>query len=140
MSGGKCTAAAVAVGGCVPRPVRASWVEKALAGQSLTTETIAKSAGQVSQDLGGDILGDLYTSATSEGRRVSVGQARGDRRSRTDEVSEKGSGVLSLAPNNAMPKKTADPFRLRRSTNFRSFSSDSSMSPTAGSRRPSTWP
>jgi len=63
VSGGKCTAAAVAVGGCVPRPVRASSVEKALAGQTLTAETIAKSASQVSQDLGGDILGDLYASA-----------------------------------------------------------------------------
>jgi carbon-monoxide dehydrogenase medium subunit len=62
-SGGKCTAAAVAVGGCVPRPVRARSVENALAGQSLTPETIAKSASQVSQDLGGDILGDLYASA-----------------------------------------------------------------------------
>lgn len=63
VSGGKCTTAAVAVGGCVPRPVRASSVEKALAGQSLTAETIAKSASQVSHDLGGDILGDLYASA-----------------------------------------------------------------------------
>ena len=62
-SGGKCTAAAVAVGGLVPRPVRASSVEKALVGQSLSAETIAKAAGQISQDLGSDILGDIFASA-----------------------------------------------------------------------------
>jgi carbon-monoxide dehydrogenase medium subunit len=63
LGGGRCTAAAVAVGGCVPRPVRARAVEKALTGQSLSAETIAKASGQVSQDLGDDILGDLYASA-----------------------------------------------------------------------------
>jgi carbon-monoxide dehydrogenase medium subunit len=63
VSGGKCTAAAVAVGGLVPRPVRAAGVEKALGGQALSGETIAKAASQVSQDLGTDILGDIYASA-----------------------------------------------------------------------------
>jgi aerobic carbon-monoxide dehydrogenase medium subunit len=63
VAGGKCTAAAVAVGGLVPRPVRAAGVEKALGGQALSGETIAKAAGQVSQDLGIDILGDIYASA-----------------------------------------------------------------------------
>lgn len=62
-SSGKCTAAAVAVGGLVPRPVRASSVEKALVGQTLSAETIAKAASQVSQDLGSDILGDIFASA-----------------------------------------------------------------------------
>jgi carbon-monoxide dehydrogenase medium subunit len=62
-SGGKCTAAAVAVGGLVPRPVRASSVERALVGQALSAETIAKAAGQVSEDLGIDILGDIFASA-----------------------------------------------------------------------------
>jgi carbon-monoxide dehydrogenase medium subunit len=63
VSGGTCTAAAVALGGLVPRPVRAAGVEKALGGQALTGETIAKAASQVSEDLGADILGDIYASA-----------------------------------------------------------------------------
>jgi carbon-monoxide dehydrogenase medium subunit len=63
VSGGKCTSAAVAVGGLVPRPARAAAVEKALGGQALSGETIAKAASQVSQDLGTDILGDIYASA-----------------------------------------------------------------------------
>lgn len=62
-SGGKCTAASVAVGGLVPRPTRASGVEKALVGQVLSVDSLAKAAGQVVQDLGSDILGDLYASA-----------------------------------------------------------------------------
>ena len=63
VSGGTCTAAAVAVGGLVPRPVRAAAVEKALAGQALSAETIANAAHLVAQDLGDDILGDIYASA-----------------------------------------------------------------------------
>jgi aerobic carbon-monoxide dehydrogenase medium subunit len=62
-SGGKCTVASVAVGGLVPRPTRASAVEKALVGQALSVDSLAKAAGQVVQDLGSDILGDLYASA-----------------------------------------------------------------------------
>jgi carbon-monoxide dehydrogenase medium subunit len=38
-------------------------VEKGLVGQPLTADTIAKAAGQVAQDLGADIIGDLYASA-----------------------------------------------------------------------------
>jgi aerobic carbon-monoxide dehydrogenase medium subunit len=63
VTGGTCTAAAVAVGGLVSRPVRAATVEKALGGQALSPETIAKAASQVSQDLGADIIGDIYASA-----------------------------------------------------------------------------
>jgi aerobic carbon-monoxide dehydrogenase medium subunit len=63
VSGGRCTSAAVAVGGLVPRPMRAPALEKALAGQALGAETIAKSAPLVAHDLGDDILGDLYASA-----------------------------------------------------------------------------
>ena len=63
VSGGTCTAAAVAVGGLVPRPMRAPAVEKALAGQALSAETIANAARLVVQDLGDDILGDIYASA-----------------------------------------------------------------------------
>lgn len=62
-SGGKCTEAAVAVGGMVPRPVRASSVEKALGGQQLSADLIGKAATQVSQDLGSEILGDIFASA-----------------------------------------------------------------------------
>ena len=72
VSGGTCTAAAVAVGGCVPQPVRASSVEKALTGQSLSAETIAKAASQVTLDLGPDIIGDLYASADYRKAVVSV--------------------------------------------------------------------
>jgi aerobic carbon-monoxide dehydrogenase medium subunit len=63
VAGGKCAAAAVALGGLVPSPARAAAVEKALGGQALSGETIAKAASQVSQDLGTDILGDIYASA-----------------------------------------------------------------------------
>ncbi len=63
VTGGTCTSAAVAVGGLVPRPMRAPALEKALAGQPLGAETIAKSAPLVAHDLGDDILGDLYASA-----------------------------------------------------------------------------
>jgi carbon-monoxide dehydrogenase medium subunit len=62
-SNGKCGSAAVALGGLVPRPVRASSVEKALAGQNLSPEVITKAAEQVSNDLGSDILGDIFASA-----------------------------------------------------------------------------
>ena len=70
VSGGTCTSAAVAVGGLVPRPMRAPALEKALAGQALGAETIAKSAPLVAHDLGDDILGDIYASA--EYRKVIV--------------------------------------------------------------------
>ena len=38
-------------------------VEKALTGQVLSPEAIAQASRQVAQDLGDDILGDLYASA-----------------------------------------------------------------------------
>lgn len=63
VSGGTCTGADIAVGGCVPRPVRATAVEKALTGQVLSPEAIRQASRQVAQDLGDDILGDLYASA-----------------------------------------------------------------------------
>ena len=62
-SAGGCTAAAVGVGGLVPRPVRAISVEKALMGLVLSTDAMANAAGHVAHDLGSDILGDLYASA-----------------------------------------------------------------------------
>ena len=63
VSGGTCTAATLALGGLVARPLRAATVEQALIGQALSAETIAKAASRVTQDLTTDILGDLYASA-----------------------------------------------------------------------------
>jgi carbon-monoxide dehydrogenase medium subunit len=63
VSGGRCSSAAVAVGGLVPRPMRAPALEKALAGQTLSAETLANAARLAVQDLGDDILGDIYASA-----------------------------------------------------------------------------
>jgi len=60
---GTCAAAAVALGGLVPRPIRARSVEKALVGQILSGETISKVAALVAADLGSDVLGDLFASA-----------------------------------------------------------------------------
>ena len=61
-SGGKCSSARVAVGGMVPRPVRASSVERALTGQELSAENIAKAASQVTENLGNEVLGDIFAS------------------------------------------------------------------------------
>ena len=61
--GGTCIGAAIAVGGLVPAPVRAASVEKALTGQPLSADTVAKAAAQVSQDLGTDLIGDIFASA-----------------------------------------------------------------------------
>ena len=63
-----CTAASVAVGGLTPIPVRAPSVEQALVGQELTAETIAAAADLVANDLGSDILGDIF--ASTEYRRA----------------------------------------------------------------------
>jgi carbon-monoxide dehydrogenase medium subunit len=63
VSGGSCTSAAVAVGGLVPRPTRASSVERKLSGQSISDATLAGAAAEVAADLAGDIIGDLYASA-----------------------------------------------------------------------------
>lgn len=62
-SGGKCSAAAVVLGGLVPKPTRAPSVERTLAGQPLTDEACGKAAAQVAADLGTDLVGDLYASA-----------------------------------------------------------------------------
>jgi aerobic carbon-monoxide dehydrogenase medium subunit len=63
VSAGTCTAAAVAVGGLTPRALRAPSVEKALIGQTLSAETLAQASARVADDLGGEILGDIYASA-----------------------------------------------------------------------------
>ena len=64
MAGDRCTAASVAVGGLTPRPVKAPSVEAALAGTTLTLDSIASAAANLGQDLAGvDIIGDVYASA-----------------------------------------------------------------------------
>ena len=63
VEGGTCRSAAIAVGGLVPKAVRAASAEKALVGQALSSDTISKAASLVSQDLGADILGDVFASA-----------------------------------------------------------------------------
>ena len=63
VSGGTCTAASVAVGGVTPVPVRCGAVERALAGQTLSAESIAAAAGAAGGDLGDDLLGDVFASA-----------------------------------------------------------------------------
>lgn len=62
-SGGVCSAASVALCGLVPRPVRASSVERALGGRALSPDAVADAASRVAGDLGADVLGDLYASA-----------------------------------------------------------------------------
>jgi carbon-monoxide dehydrogenase medium subunit len=62
-SGGRCSAAAVALGGLVPVPIRAANVERALVGRPLSDEALAEAAAKVSADLDGEILGDLFASA-----------------------------------------------------------------------------
>ena len=66
MDGDRCTAASVAVGGLTPRPVKASAVEQALSGTTLTMASIADATARLSDDLsaaGVDIIGDVYASA-----------------------------------------------------------------------------
>ena len=66
MDGDRCTAASVAVGGLTPRPVKASSVEQALTGTTLTMDSIADAAARLSDDLnaaGVNIIGDVYASA-----------------------------------------------------------------------------
>ncbi|MCH7622044.1 MAG: xanthine dehydrogenase family protein subunit M [Chloroflexi bacterium] len=63
MDGDRCTAASIALGGLVPAPVRASSVERALIGQTLSVENIMAACDQVANDLGEDVIGDIYASA-----------------------------------------------------------------------------
>lgn len=61
--GGRCVSARVAVGGFVPTPRRAPSVEAALAGQELTAANLESAANQLSNDLGDEIIGDVFASA-----------------------------------------------------------------------------
>jgi carbon-monoxide dehydrogenase medium subunit len=64
----RCTAARVAVGGLVPSPLRARAVENALVGKELSTANITEAVTHLADDLGDDVIGDIYASA--EYRRV----------------------------------------------------------------------
>jgi carbon-monoxide dehydrogenase medium subunit len=60
----QCSAARVAVGGLVPSARRAASVEKALVGKDLETAAIAAAATKVGSDLGGEVSGDIFASAS----------------------------------------------------------------------------
>jgi aerobic carbon-monoxide dehydrogenase medium subunit len=60
---GICKSARVAVGGLVPAAIRARSVESALAGQRVSAETIDRAAQHVLDELGDEILADIYASA-----------------------------------------------------------------------------
>ena len=64
----RCTAARIAVGGLVPKPMRARSVEAALTGKELTEANISEAVSHLADDLGDDIIGDIFASA--EYRRV----------------------------------------------------------------------
>jgi carbon-monoxide dehydrogenase medium subunit len=68
----RCTAARVAVGGLVPAPVRAKSVETALVGRELTMENITQAVSSLPDDLGDDIIGDVYASADFRRQVASV--------------------------------------------------------------------
>ena len=63
LRGGTVGNVAVALGGLVPAAARAGSVEQALSGQAASAEAIAGAAAAVSNDLGDDLIGDIYASA-----------------------------------------------------------------------------
>ena len=63
ISGGTISAASVALCGLVPAPQRATAVEKALVGHPASPAVIEAAAKRVSEDLGADVIGDLFASA-----------------------------------------------------------------------------
>ncbi len=63
VANGRCAAARIAVGGLVPTPVRARSVEAALAGRELTADNIAAAVNHLADDLGADLIGDVFASA-----------------------------------------------------------------------------
>jgi carbon-monoxide dehydrogenase medium subunit len=60
---GLCSSAEVAIGGLVPHAVRASSVERALVGKPSTAGAIAEAAARVADDIGTDVMGDIFASA-----------------------------------------------------------------------------
>ncbi|RMG91929.1 MAG: xanthine dehydrogenase family protein subunit M [Chloroflexi bacterium] len=72
VSGNRCEAVSVAVGGLTPKATKAVSVEAALVGKQLDEETVAAAATAVSGDLGDDILGDIHASAEYRRRMAPV--------------------------------------------------------------------
>ena len=72
VQGGTCTAASVAMGGLVPRTTRVPSVEGALTGKSLSADVISQAAARVTDDLGDDVVGDIYASADYRRAMASV--------------------------------------------------------------------
>jgi aerobic carbon-monoxide dehydrogenase medium subunit len=72
LDNGRCTQARVALGGLTPAPVRARSVENALEGRDLTVENIGQAATNLPDDLGNDIMGDIYASADFRRRVAGV--------------------------------------------------------------------
>jgi len=64
LANNQCSAARVALGGLVSHACRAAAVEKALVGKGLDAATIAAAAGHVGADLGGEVSGDIFASAS----------------------------------------------------------------------------
>ena len=61
---GRCQSASVALGGLVPRPIRAGRVEQALAENTLSEAAITEAAALVVEDLSDEeLLGDIFASA-----------------------------------------------------------------------------
>ena len=63
LRGDKVGNVAVALGGLVPAATRAGSVERALSGRAPSADAIAGAAAAVSDDLGADLIGDVYASA-----------------------------------------------------------------------------
>lgn len=59
----RCTAASIAFGGLVPSPRRSPSVESALVGKELTMANITEATNHLPDDLGDDIIGDVFASA-----------------------------------------------------------------------------
>jgi len=64
LANNQCSAARVSLGGLVSHACRAAAVEKALVGKGLDAATIAAAAGHVGADLGGEVSGDIFASAS----------------------------------------------------------------------------
>ena len=63
LTGGKVGRVVVTLGGLVPAAIRAGSVEQALSSQAPSADAIADAAAAVSNDLGPDLIGDIYASA-----------------------------------------------------------------------------
>jgi carbon-monoxide dehydrogenase medium subunit len=63
VNNGTCADARVAIGGLVPYARRAAASERALTGQRADAASFATAAARVSEDLGGDVTGDIFASA-----------------------------------------------------------------------------